>query len=85
MSRQRKLVPVSFAQALSVSPEAPARKPVSPSRAGDCLSHPLILLMLAVWLLNDHVLKDMFGNAFTGKASDVEGVIVFDLISLVFF
>ena len=52
----------------------------APYRPGDCLRHPLVLLMLALWLLNDHVFKAMFGNAFTGKLSDIAGLVVFPLI-----
>lgn len=40
------------------------------------LLHPLILLALALWALNDHVLKAAWGNAFTGKLSDVASLIV---------
>lgn len=49
-------------------------------RAADCLRHPLTVTMLAVWILNDHLFKEMYGNALTGKLSDFAGVIVFPLI-----
>lgn len=40
------------------------------------LLHPLSLLALALWALNDHYLKAAWGNAFTGKLSDVASLIV---------
>src|SRR4051794_25797484 len=40
------------------------------------LLHPLILVALGLWALNDHVLKAAWGNAFTGKLSDVASLIV---------
>ena len=43
------------------------------------LRHPLTLSMLALWIVNDHVLKDHYGNIVTGKLSDVAGLIVFPL------
>jgi hypothetical protein len=52
------------------------------NRAGDYLRHPLILLMLVIWILNDHLFKDMFGNALTGKLSDFAGVAVVPLLPL---
>ena len=52
----------------------------TPYRPGDCLRHPLTLLMLALWILNDHVFKAMFGSVLTGKLSDIAGLVVFPLI-----
>ena len=52
------------------------------SPAGNCMRHPVVVAMLALWLVNDHVLKDLFGNAWTGKLSDVAGLVVFPLIPL---
>jgi len=52
----------------------------APYRPGDCLRHRLVLLMLALWILNDHVFKAMWGNSFTGKLSDIAGLVVFPLI-----
>ena len=46
------------------------------------MRHPVVVAMLALWILNDHVLKDLFGNAWTGKLSDVAGLVVFPLIPL---
>jgi len=40
------------------------------------LLHPLILIALGLWALNDHVLKATWGNVFTGKLSDVTSLIV---------
>lgn len=49
---------------------------------GDGLRHPLILGLLVVWALNDHVLKDHFGNQWTGKLSDLAGLAVFPVMLL---
>ncbi len=60
-----------------------AEGPISGSSpAGNCMRHPVVVAMLALWILNDHVLKDLFGNAWTGKLSDVAGLVVFPLIPL---
>lgn len=40
------------------------------------LLRPISLLALAMWAVNDHYLKAAWGNAFTGKLSDVTGLIV---------
>ena len=48
-------------------------------RAADCLRHPVILVLLFLWILNDHVLKAMFGNMLTGKISDFSGVAILPL------
>ena len=50
--------------------------------AGDALRHPLVLAMAALWLLNDHFLKGAYGNAWTGKLSDVASLAVFPLLPL---
>ena len=50
------------------------------SKPGDALRHPLVLLMLALWILNDHVFKMMFGSVLTGKLSDIAGLVVFPLM-----
>ncbi len=44
------------------------------------LGHPLAVGCLGGWLLNDHVWKDRFHNALTGKLSDVFGLVVFPLL-----
>jgi hypothetical protein len=44
--------------------------------AGSHLRHPLVVIMLIIWLLNDHVLKAHFGSWWTGKLSDIGGLIV---------
>ena len=43
------------------------------------LRHPLTLSMLVLWIVNDHALKKLYGNIWTGKLSDVAGLIVFPL------
>ena len=50
--------------------------------AGDALRHPLILAMLALWVVNDHLLKSAFANFWTGKLSDVASLAVFPLLPL---
>ena len=49
-------------------------------RPGDCIRHPMSVFMLWLWLLNDHVFKDLWGNALTGKLSDISGLVVFPLM-----
>ena len=44
------------------------------------LAHPLTVLCLAGWLVNDHVLKDRLHNAVTGKLSDLFAMVVFPLL-----
>jgi len=39
------------------------------------LVHPVTLLALALWALNDHYLKAAWGNGLTGKLSDVTSLI----------
>ena len=51
-------------------------------RPGDLLRHPVAIIALALWLLNDHLLKSVFGNELTGKLSDGAGLIVFPLVLL---
>jgi hypothetical protein len=37
--------------------------------------HPVIVSALAIWLLNDHVLKHHCGSGWTGKLSDVVALV----------
>jgi len=46
---------------------------------GAAMLHPIAWSALVLLLLNDHYLKQTFGNALTGKLSDVAGLIVFPL------
>lgn len=46
---------------------------------GEPLLHPVCLLSMAVWWLNDHVGKVYAPSALTGKASDVACLAVFPL------
>jgi len=41
--------------------------------------------MLVLWIVNDHILKDLYGNFWTGKLSDVAGLVVFPLIPLAMY
>ena len=54
-------------------------------RPGECLRHPLVVGMLFLWIINDHVLKAAYGNFWTGKLSDVAGLVVFPLIPLALY
>lgn len=49
------------------------------------LAHPLAVLCLAGWAVNDHVLKDRFHNSVTGKLSDAFAMVVFPLLLAVIF
>lgn len=49
---------------------------------GDLVIKSPVLIGVAVVVLNDHVLKDRYGNWFTGKLSDAAGVFVFPLVAL---
>jgi hypothetical protein len=50
------------------------------TKRGEFLLHPITLAMLALWVLNDHVLKQAFPGFLTGKLSDVAGLAVFPLL-----
>jgi len=39
------------------------------------LLHPVVLAALAGWAVNDHYLKAAYGNAWTGKLSDVASLV----------
>jgi hypothetical protein len=41
------------------------------------LIHPVMVLALAAWVINDHLLKESYGNWATGKLSDVCALVVF--------
>ena len=45
------------------------------------LLHPAFLVALATLVVNDHVLKDAFGNALTGKLSDLAGLVVLPVLA----
>lgn len=60
---------------------APADDPSGPV-PGQVLLHPTVLVAVAVLVVNDHVLKPRFGNAVTGKLSDVAGLFFFPLVLL---
>lgn len=44
------------------------------------LLHPLVIAGLALWILNDHVLKAAYPSWWTGKLSDVASLAVFPLV-----
>ena len=52
----------------------------APLGPGVILTHPLIIAMLVLWIINDHVLKSLLANGLTGKLSDIASLAVFPLI-----
>lgn len=48
--------------------------------AGDGLLHPVAWIAVALLVLNDHVLKQAYPSALTGKLSDVAGLVFFPLL-----
>lgn len=44
------------------------------------LLHPIALASIALLLVNDHYLKSEYPSWFTGKLSDVAGLVVFPLV-----
>lgn len=50
--------------------------------AGSYLLHPIVLLSLFLWIINDHMLKAVWPGIVTGKLSDVVSLIVFPLLLL---
>ncbi len=49
------------------------------------LTSPLFLLGLGLLLINDFYLKQLYGNWFTGKLSDISGLFIFPLFLTVLF
>jgi hypothetical protein len=49
------------------------------TRAGYLL-RPAVLVCLALWIVNDHVLKAAYASWWTGKLSDVASLAVFPLV-----
>ena len=47
---------------------------------GSALLHPLVLGAVALLLLNDHVFKARWPSWWTGKLSDVAGLVMFPLV-----
>jgi hypothetical protein len=47
---------------------------------GAALLHPVALGALALWVVNDHLLKGLYGNALTGKLSDFASLVVCPLL-----
>ncbi len=58
----------------------PSRPSTSTVLPGSYLLHPLIVCSLALWILNDHVLKAAWPGTVTGKLSDIVSLIVFPLL-----
>ena len=49
---------------------------------GALLIQPVSMFAVGLLILNDHLLKDLWANATTGKLSDVAGVFLFPLLIL---
>lgn len=49
---------------------------------GEILLHPVALASLALWIVNDHVLKHACPGALTGKLSDVASLAFFPLLPI---
>lgn len=47
---------------------------------GDLLLHPVAVAALVVLVFNDHVAKGRWPSEFTGKASDIAGLVFFPLL-----
>ncbi len=47
---------------------------------GDVVLHPVALSALAIWIINDHLLKGLWGNGLTGKLSDVASLVFVPLL-----
>lgn len=48
----------------------------------DSVLHPVVLVALVAWLVNDHLLKAAYPGVVTGKLSDVAGLVAFPMILL---
>jgi hypothetical protein len=46
----------------------------------EALLNPVVLLALLVLVVNDHFLKEQWGNTLTGKLSDVAGLVFFPIV-----
>ena len=53
---------------------------IDQTRPAELLTHPLVVAALGLLMLNDHVLKERFHNALTGKLSDVAGLVFFPVL-----
>ena len=49
------------------------------------LAHPLAVLCVVGWAANDHIFKERFHNAVTGKLSDAFAMVVFPLLLAIIF
>jgi hypothetical protein len=47
---------------------------------GSLLLHPVVLIAIAVFLVNDHVLKAAYPGLLSGKLSDVAGLVYFPVL-----
>jgi hypothetical protein len=55
-------------------------------RKGICLAlHPLFLVSLAILLINDHILKNLYPGFVTGKLSDFAGLFLFPVFLYILF
>ena len=63
------------AATVAIAARVSTREPV----AGDALLHPVPLAAIVLLIVNDHVLKQAFPGALTGKLSDFAGLVFFPL------
>lgn len=47
---------------------------------GGALLHPIALVSIALLIANDHIFKERFGTWWTGKLSDMAGLVFFPLL-----
>lgn len=55
------------------------------TQASDLLLHPAVIGALAIWVINDHVLKQAYPSWWTGKLSDAAGLVVFPCFLVMVF
>jgi hypothetical protein len=66
---------------VSATPRQIATRPMETDIPGAFLLHPLVLAAIAVFIVNDHVLKPAYHGWLTGKLSDVAGLIFFPVLA----
>ncbi|ATB28511.1 hypothetical protein [Melittangium boletus] len=59
---------------------APSTPPEEEPFPASALLHPVSLGALVLWVLNDHVFKARWPSGWTGKLSDVAGLVFFPLL-----
>lgn len=71
----------SLRRATCIAQRPPSLESGAPAfRSTRVFARPFVITWIAIWLLNDHVLKQHFASWWTGKLSDIAGLIIFPLI-----